>query len=182
MRNRTKLAIGAAAGVATLGVGLGATQMAVADPTPTPGSTTQPSTAPSGEPGNRGPGGKHGAGLRGIDTAALAEKLGVSEDKLKTALAEIGKERSGEAKPSQPPSEADREARQAEQAKALAEKLGIDEAKVTAALEELRESRQADHKEQLQQRLDQAVKDGKLTQAEADAVLKAFDAGVLNGR
>ena len=67
-------------------------------------------------------------------------------------------------------------------AASLAKSLGIDEAKVTAALEELRTAEQADHAAALKPRLDQAVTDGTLTQAEADAVTKAAENGVIGGR
>ena len=70
---------------------------------------------------------------------------------------------------------------QAELAKSLAASLGIDEAKVTAALEELRTAEQAEHAAELKTRLDKAVTDGKLTQAEADAVTKAVQNGVIGG-
>ncbi|NES29367.1 hypothetical protein GCE86_17495 [Micromonospora terminaliae] len=80
--------------------------------------------------------------------------------------------------------------RQAEFAESLAKELGVSTDKVTAALEKLREQRQADRPERpstadrqaaLKDRLDQAVKDGKLTQEQADAVLKAAEAGVFPG-
>ncbi|GAA3771929.1 hypothetical protein [Micromonospora maritima] len=83
--------------------------------------------------------------------------------------------------------------RQAEFAEALATELGVPADKVTAALEKLREQRQADRPERpqppstqdrqaaLKERLDQAVTDGKLTQEQADAVLKAAEAGVFPG-
>jgi hypothetical protein len=75
-------------------------------------------------------------------------------------------------------------------AKALAEELGVPEEKVTAALEKLREQhkpekpegdRGTDRRAGLEERLEQAVKDGKLTQEQADAVKAAFDADVLPG-
>lgn len=79
--------------------------------------------------------------------------------------------------------------RQAEFAEALAKELGLPTEKVTAALDKLREQRKADRPEpsaadrqaQLKERLDQAVKDGKLTQEQADAISKAAEAGVLPG-
>lgn len=67
-------------------------------------------------------------------------------------------------------------------AKALAESPGIEESKVTAALEELRSERQAEKAAELKRRVDQAVTDGKLRQAEADAVTKAVVNGVMWGR
>jgi hypothetical protein len=56
---------------------------------------------------------------------------------------------------------------------------------VAAALEKVETQMQADAKAErqaaLKTRLDQAVKDGKLTQEQADAILKAAEAGVLPG-
>ncbi|MFV2019888.1 hypothetical protein [Micromonospora sp. LOL_023] len=85
-------------------------------------------------------------------------------------------------------------AKMTEMAEALAAELGVSADDVTAALENIREERAGDRPERgerpegtagrqaaLQKRLDAAVADGKLTQAEADAVLKAYDEGVLAG-
>lgn len=82
-----------------------------------------------------------------------------------------------------------REQKQTERREALAaglaKELGISQDKVTAALEKVETSLEADAKADrqaaLKSRLDQAVKDGKLTQEQADAILKASDAGVLLG-
>lgn len=60
-------------------------------------------------------------------------------------------------------------------------RLGIDAAKVTAAFDELRAERQAEARAAFGARLDEAVKAGKLTEADKASVLKAFDAGVLGG-
>ncbi|GHJ43851.1 hypothetical protein Cs7R123_11930 [Catellatospora sp. TT07R-123] len=90
-------------------------------------------------------------------------------------------------------SQNDREAGQAAFAAALAKELGIDQQKVSDALTKVRaqlraehgsksdDQNQADRTAKLKERLDQAVKDGKLTQAEADAIVKAAQAGVLGG-
>ena len=87
--------------------------------------------------------------------------------------------------------ERERADRQAEFAAALAKELGVPTEKVTAALEKLREQRKAarpeppsdaDRQARLKERLDQAVKDGKLTQEQADAITKAVEAGVFPGR
>lgn len=83
----------------------------------------------------------------------------------------------------------DREQRHAEHQQALAEglakELGIDQDKVEAALEkvqsQLRSEANADRQAQLKTRLDQAVKDGKLTQEQVDAILKAAESGALPG-
>lgn len=75
--------------------------------------------------------------------------------------------------------------RQDELAEALAKELGIDKAKVAAALEKVRTERQATAKTErlgnLKTRLDEAVTAGKLSRAEADAILKAAENGVLPG-
>ncbi|MCW3843878.1 hypothetical protein ONA70_27645 [Micromonospora yasonensis] len=80
--------------------------------------------------------------------------------------------------------------RQQEFAAALAKELGVSTDKVTAALDKLREQHKGDRPERpstedrqarLKERLDQAVKDGKLTQEQADAVLRAVEAGVFPG-
>ncbi|GHJ06462.1 hypothetical protein TPA0907_08290 [Micromonospora humidisoli] len=82
--------------------------------------------------------------------------------------------------------------RKNELAEALAKELGVDTDKVTAALEKVREQHRPkgdrperpspqDRQEKLAERLAQAVKDGKLTQEQADAITKAVEAGVFPG-
>ncbi|WP_405105859.1 hypothetical protein OG559_19910 [Micromonospora sp. NBC_01405] len=83
--------------------------------------------------------------------------------------------------------------RQSEFAEALAKELGVSKDKVTAALDKVREQNKADRPERgerpdaadrqaaLKERLNQAVKDGKLTQEQADAITKAAEAGVFPG-
>ncbi len=86
------------------------------------------------------------------------------------------------ADPSAKPTRPDPAEREAALAKALAEKLGVDRALVTKALDEIKAARQADRAAELKTRLDAAVKAGTLTQAEADAVTKAVEKGVIGGR
>ncbi|MEH1127502.1 hypothetical protein [Micromonospora sp. CPCC 206061] len=100
---------------------------------------------------------------------------------------------SGSSSTSQPDRKQQRAERDAELARALAAELGISEDKVTAAIEKVRgerkpqgqpkgtEKSQADRQAKLKSRLDAAVKEGKLTQEQADAILKAYEAGVLGG-
>lgn len=84
-------------------------------------------------------------------------------------------------------------------AAALAKELGLEESKVSDALTKVREQLRteakanaeskddsarpggADRAAALKERLAAAVKEGKLTQAEADAIIKATEAGVLGG-
>ena len=171
-----KTAVAVASGVLALGAGLGIAGVAAADPTPTPSPTATASgsaTAGTDRPG----GGRHGGGFRdGAQLTDLAGKLGVTEDQLSEALRTIREEN----RSATPPTEQTREQRDAALAKALAEKLDLDEAKVTSALTEIRQARQAEQAAALKERLDRAVTDGKLTQAEADAVTKAVEQGVIN--
>lgn len=143
-------------------------------------------SAPAGERGPGGPGG-HGRGP-GVDAAALAKALGVSEDKLSDALDtareatrpdDADKPAAGE-KPT-PPTEAERAEREAAFAAALAKALGLDEDKVSDALDTVRAARDAERRTDLAERLDQAVSDGDLTAGDKASVLKAYDAGVLGG-
>ncbi|HEX5594795.1 MAG TPA: hypothetical protein VFX61_02065 [Micromonosporaceae bacterium] len=72
---------------------------------------------------------------------------------------------------------------------ALARELGLPADQVEAALKKVREQHRSDRNdptdrrskaaERLAERLAQAVKDGKLTQEQADAITKAFESGVL---
>ncbi|MFG2052308.1 hypothetical protein ACGFIW_33360 [Micromonospora sp. NPDC048935] len=161
IRRKHLLAGLATAGV--LGVGIAAPTIAFAADTPTP--TPNASTAPA-------PGAKADAAPGAKADAAPGAKADAA-----------------------PGAKADR---QNEFAEALAKELGVPTDKVTAALEKVREQhrpadrpqrpsaedRQAALKERqaaLKARLDQAVKDGKLTQEQADAITKAIEAGVFRG-
>ncbi|MDG4826550.1 hypothetical protein O7635_32270 [Asanoa sp. WMMD1127] len=78
-----------------------------------------------------------------------------------------------------------REDRQEKLAAALAKELGIDQDKVADALAKAQKEVAADAKtqraDQLKDRLAEAVKDGKLTQAQADAIIAAAEKGVFPG-
>ncbi|GAA2844865.1 hypothetical protein [Paenarthrobacter ilicis] len=185
MSKTKRITLGVAAGALALGAGMGVTSMATAATTPSPSATSSAdaSAAPSdaaGKPGVHG----HGPGRDGGKMATeLATKLGVDEAKVTDALKAFREAN----KPTTPPAEGtegtkpDRATQEAALAKSLATALGVDEAKVTTALDEIRAEGQAQRSAALKTRLDKAVTDGKLTQAEADAVTKAVDAGVIGG-
>lgn len=171
---------GISAAALAAGVGLGATQLANADSSasPTPSASSTAADKAEDGKGTKGPRGEHKGG-RGIDRAALAEKLGVSEDDLSKAVdaaREATRPSSGQDR------SASREDRQAAFVKALAKELGVDEARVTAALKELRETADAERAAAAKEKLAEAVKSGKLTQEEADAVRKAIDEGIVSVR
>ncbi|MFJ4169397.1 hypothetical protein ACIPY3_07810 [Paenarthrobacter sp. NPDC089714] len=180
MSKTKKITLGVTAGALALGAGLGVTSVASATSTPTPSATSSTDGSTQGNgPGRHGGHGRDGAQL----AFKLATKLGVDEAKVTEALKAFRDAN----KPTTPPSEGtegtkpDRTAREAALAKSLAQALGIDESKVTTALEEIRSEAKADRSAELKSRLDKAVSDGKLTQAEADAVTKAVNAGVIGG-
>jgi hypothetical protein len=190
-RSKKTTAMAVAAGVVTLGAGLGVATLASADPTATPSATpsASPSASPSqsATPDGRGPGGHRGPGEHGAREDALAtslaDKLGVTEAKVVAALQkfrEDNKPDPGATKPTPGTTRPDPTARDEALAKSLAGSLGVDEAKVKTALAEIRSAAQADRAAALKTKLDAAVKAGTLTQAEADAVTKAVDQGVIN--
>ena len=169
-----KTATAIASGVLALGAGIGVANMASADTTPTP---TPTSGTPS--PGaDRGWAGHAGRGLQAGDfVTELANKLGIDEAKVAQALRAIRAENQPRPDPTTRPDVAEREAALA---KALSSKLGIAETKIKTALQEIRTAHQAERAAAFKARLDAAVQDGTLTQAEADAVQKAVDQGVIN--
>ena len=207
----TKTALGAAGAVAAVAAGFGISAAVADTPSPSGSASGSATTAPGMKGGmngggmgmrhggpdgfGRGPG--HGPGMggfgmgRGLDTAALATKLGVTEDKLTAALQKVGQSMRDQSMSDQddkaedgtrtPPTQAEMDARQQAFAAALAKELGIDQAKVTAAFDALRAEREAARKAELSSRLDAAVKAGKLTDADKQSILKGFDAGVLGG-
>jgi Spy/CpxP family protein refolding chaperone len=183
MARTSRTAIAAVTGTVALGVGLGIAGLASAAPTTTPSPTASPSasssaaapgTAPDGHRGHGGPG---RFGDRDGLAQELATKLGVDVAKVRTALQEYRDAN----RPTTPPDPATKPARDdAALAKALASKLGVDEAKVTSALAEIRSARDAAREKAVTDRLAEAVQAGTLTQAEADAVKKAADAGIVH--
>ena len=182
MKTVHKIGLGLGATALTLGGIAGAAGVAqAADPTPTP--TPSASAGSDRQPGDRagGKGERGGHGQRdGRLATQLAEKLGLDEAKVSEAL-KTAHDKLKEAKDADQTTKPTREERDAALAKELASALGVDEAKVTEALKAIESEQDADRAATLQKRLDQAVTDGKLTQAEADAVAKAVQAGVIGG-
>lgn len=167
-----KTAITIASGVLALGAGIGVANLASADTTPTPTSGTPSPGA------DRGWAGHSERGLRaGEFVTELANKLGIDEARVAEALRTIRAENQPRPDPTARPDVAEREAALA---KALSNELGIEENKIKTALQEIRTAHQTERTAALKGRLDAAVQDGTLTQAEADAVQKAVDQGVIN--
>lgn len=183
MRAAALLAAGAVAGGATA-ASLSAN---AADDTDAGSASTGAAGEGRGPDGPGGPGG-FGRGGAHLDAAGLAEALGVSEDELTAALDAVrdemgpgNRERPADGERPEPPTDEERADRAAAFAKALAEELGIDESTVSDAFETLRADARSERRTALGERLDQAVEDGDLTDADKESVLKAYDAGVLGG-
>lgn len=177
MATTKKTAVAVAAGVLALGAGVGVASLASADPTPSPSTTPSTGNAAPGVPDGHGP-----RGDRGELASALAEKLGVDQAKLTEALRAYREaNRPSAGSTPDPNAKPDPAARDEALATFLAERLGLDPGKVSTALAEIRAERQAERAAALKERLDAAVQDGTLTQAEADAVTKAVEKGVIGG-
>jgi hypothetical protein len=182
MKKSTALRTAIVTAVATAGLAAGGIAIATADPTtsPKPGVSSK-SKAPDRADTN----GQHRPGRGGAfrDAGDLAEALGVSESKLKTALGAVREElKPADRDRDDRPTKAERQQRRAEFASALADELGISEQQVTAALDKVQSEHAAEHRAKLSNRLDKAVEAGDLTEADRESVLKAYDAGVLGMR
>lgn len=118
--------------------------------------------------------------LRGYGATAvadhLAEELGVSADAVTAALQQYHADNPMTV-PGRDLSEDDLAARQQAEAAYLASALKVDAAKVQAALESFQDDRQAAMTTALKERLAERVSAGTITQAQADAMLAAHDAG-----
>jgi hypothetical protein len=177
MTRTTRTAAAAVTGAVALGVGLGIAGLASAAPTTSPSPSASPSASSPATPGERSDRGGHGPrGDRDGLAQSLAEELGVDVADVRTALQDYRQAN----RPTRPDPGTPRTEDDAALAKALAESLDVDEAKVTAALAELRSARQAERAQAVADRLAEAVTAGTLTQAEADAVQKAAEAGIVH--
>lgn len=178
LSRKKNITLGISATALALGLGLGVTGMASATTTPTPTPSTS-SSAATDNPDNNGMRGGHG-GDRGQLAADLATKLGVDQAKVTAALRtfrDANKAATKQAGGTEP----DHAAMDAAMAKSLATTLGIDDAKVTTALTDIHGAEQATRAAALKTKLDKSVNGGTLTQAEADAVTKAVEKGVIGG-
>lgn len=177
MKTSQKIGIGAAAGIVGIGSLLGVA-FAQADPTDGPSSSSSSSA------------GQHqwGRHHRGMDMGMigdalanrLADKLGMDQATVADAIqaAREATRPADQGKGNQP-TDADRAAHHEAFVQELASQLGKDQTTVSNALDEIRGDFQTQRKSNLQTRLDEAVSSGQLTQAEADAVMKATEAGVI---
>ncbi len=186
-----KVALGIAGGLIVLGSGFTAASIASAEsPAPTPTPTPGQSWQRGGGYGRMGGGAtatnpnaglRNGSGYGAVANAEyLAGKLGVSQDAVTAALLKYHATNPMQTR-GRDLTDAQQAAQHASLAAALAKELNVPEATVLEALNSQSDARQADRTADLKASLDQAVKDGRLTQAQADAILKAHEAGVRMG-
>ncbi|AKK03589.1 hypothetical protein [Corynebacterium epidermidicanis] len=131
------------------------------------GDQNQSSTATQAQDRGQHCGMRDGSQTRLAD---LATKLGGTQDQLQQAFDSI-KPTDGQ--------QQDPQTKHDEMAQKLADALGKDVVDVKAVFDAEHQAEQTQHRDELGQRLDQAVTDGKITSSDKDAILKAFDAGVL---
>lgn len=158
----------AGAGLAIGGIGLASAEDA------TTGQSSQTAAAQA-ERGDHRHGPADRARLKRL-VAGLSEQLDIPKSEVRAALQAVREQL-------EPPTrgEGEREERRAEFVAALAAELGVTEQELTDALDAMAEERTATARAALSERLDAAVADGTLTEADKESVLKAFDAGVLGG-
>ncbi len=172
------LALTAAAAVAIPTVA-----QAASSPSPNPSPSASAKTAaPQGGPwAGQGPMmGRQGRGAERTEMVAdLAKRLGVTTEKLTAALKTVRDkaEAAGETRLGPDATAAQRLARQDEHAARLASALGLPVAQVKAAVTAHRAAEKAERLAELKTRLAAAVKAGRLTQAQADAVYAAVRDG-----
>ncbi|MGV8910216.1 MAG: hypothetical protein ACOH1Y_14640 [Propionicimonas sp.] len=184
-----KIAIAIAGGAIVLGSGFTFATIASAD-TPTPSPTANQSWQRGGGYGRMGGGAtatNPNAGLRNgtgygavANTEYLAGKLGVSQDAVTAAMAKYHATNPTQTR-GRDLTDAQQDAQHADLAAFLAKELNMPEATILDALNTQTEVRQADRTADLKASLDLAVKDGRLTQAQADAIVKAHESGVRMG-
>ena len=184
-----KIALGIAGGAIVLGSGFTVATIASADaptPSPTPSQSWQRGggygrMGGSGTATNPNAGLMNGTGYGAVaNTEYLAGKLGVSQDAVTAAMAKYHSTNPTQTR-GRDLTAAQQDARHANLAGFLATELNLPQATILDALNTQTDARQADRTTDLKSSLDLAVKDGRLTQAQADAIVKAHDAGVRMG-
>lgn len=184
-----KIAFTVAGGAIIVGSGLGVASMASAEtpsPTPTPSQAWQRGggygrMGGSTTPANPNAGLRNGAGYGAVENAEyLAGKLGVSPDVVSTAMQKYHTTNPTQAR-GRDLTDEQQATQHAQLAAFLAKELNVSEATVLAALNGQQEVRQADRTAAIKANLEEAVKAGRLTQAQADGILAAHDAGVSMG-
>lgn len=190
MNTQRKIALGITGAAIVAASTFGMVASSQAEPTPPTPTATQQGGFGYGRQADMAGRGRMGgamgqmgqrAGYGAQDQATyLAEQLKVDKDALTKALADYRASHT----PTVRGRDMDDVARTAEHeslATYLAEQLKVDKAKVLEALNGMDEARQADRTTQIRTRLDEAVKAGKLTQAQADAVVAAHESGAMGG-
>lgn len=178
--NKKKIALGVGGTLVVLATTFGAAALASAEtPVPSPAPTTAQVGWGGGRSGMAGM--RNGTGYGATANAAdLAAKLGVSQDAVNAALIKYHA-----ANPTQVRGAGltvEQQAAEHEKlATFLAGELKVDRATVLQVLTTRQETRQADRTAQLKTTLDQAVKGGRITQAQADAILAAHASGAMRG-
>lgn len=178
--NNKKIALGVGGTLVVLATTFGRAALASAE---TPAPSPSPTTAQVGWGGGRGAmaGMRNGAGYGATANAAdLAAKLGVSQDAVSAALAKYHAANPMTVRGAGLTAE-QQAAEHEKLASFLAGELKVDRATVLQALTTRQETRQADRTAQLETALDQAVKDGRITRAQADAILAAHASGAMRG-
>lgn len=174
-----KMILGATAGLLAVGAATGVASAAFADTTSSGTLTASPSTTQNTSAAKV----RHGEGRLAQE---LASKLGVDQGKVEAALKSFreANKPSSEAKEKgegKAVRQAERAAHQSALEKSLASALGVSEAKVHDAFTAIHADQRTQRAAALKKKLDSAVAEGKLTQAEEDAVLKAQGLGLLGG-
>ena len=174
MKKSTAIRTTVAASIAAAGLAVGGVGLAfAADQNP----SSSGATTTDGGHGRPGPG---GPGM--LDSAELAEALGVSGSELEAAWDALRDDlQPSDDDRSAPPTEAERDEMRSQLAAGLAAELGLTEDEVAAVLDEIHADHEADRRTELSDRLDEAVDAGDLSAADKASVLKAFDVGVLGG-
>ena len=180
-----KIALGIAAGALAVGSGLGVATMAGAvdpTPTPTPGQAqTWQRGGGFGRMADANAGLRNGAGVGAVaQSAYLADKLGVTEEAVTAAMLKYHNTHQATVR-GRDLTEAQQTAAHESLAAFLATELKVSEAKVLDALASKSEVRQAERTATLEANLAEAVKAGRLTQTEADAIVKAHESGAMQG-